>query len=130
MKLVADLHIHSHYSRATSKTLDFEHLARWAQLKGIDLVGTGDIARPGWLQEMRDKLEPIDGHLFRLKPEIASAVAESLGEGVPPSCRREVRFLLAGEISNIYKKIDAAGENRTRKAKKEQAADRQLSLFA
>ncbi len=115
MKLVADLHIHSHYSRATSKTLDFEHLARWAQLKGVDLVGTGDIAHPGWLQEMRDKLEPIEGNLFRLKPELAKMVAETLEDGVPPSCRREVRFLLAGEISNIYKKVDAAGENRTRK---------------
>ncbi len=115
MKLVADLHIHSHYSRATSKTLDFEHLARWAQLKGVNLVGTGDIVHPGWLQEMRDKLEPVEGSLFRLKPDIAKAVAETLDDGVPSSCRREVRFLLAGEISNIYKKIDAAGENRTRK---------------
>ena len=60
MKFVADLHIHSHYSRATSKNLDFEHLSRWAQLKGVDVVGTGDISHPGWLQEMKEKLETMD----------------------------------------------------------------------
>ena len=58
MKLVADLHIHSHFSRATSPNLTFEHLTRWAQLKGIHVVGTGDIAHPGWLAEMREKLDP------------------------------------------------------------------------
>jgi PHP family Zn ribbon phosphoesterase len=54
MRLVADLHIHSHFSRATSPNLTFEHLTRWAQLKGIHVVGTGDIAHPGWLAEMRE----------------------------------------------------------------------------
>jgi DNA helicase-2/ATP-dependent DNA helicase PcrA len=67
MKLIADLHIHSHYSRATSKDLTFEHLARWAQLKGVHIVGTGDIAHPGWLREMREKLIPAEDGLFRLK---------------------------------------------------------------
>ena len=103
MKLIADLHIHSHYSRATSKTLDFEHLARWAQIKGVQIVGTGDIAHPGWLQEMRDKLEPAEDGLFRLRPEYDDAVRKE----VPPACRAPVRFLLAGEISNIYKRHDA-----------------------
>ena len=60
MKLIADLHIHSHYSRATSKNLDFENLDRWAQIKGVHIVGTGDIAHPGWLPEMRDMLEPAE----------------------------------------------------------------------
>lgn len=103
MRLIADLHIHSHYSRATSKDLDFEHLGRWAQLKGVQIVGTGDISHPGWLQEMRDKLVPAEEGLFELKPEIAAAV----GESVPPACRGPVRFLLAGEISNIYKRHEA-----------------------
>lgn len=104
--LVADLHIHSHYSRATSKTLDFEHLTLWAQRKGVHLLATGDIAHPGWLEEMRNKLEPVDGDLFRLKPEHARAVDAE----VPAACRGEVRFILGGEISNIYKK-----HGRTRK---------------
>ena len=106
MQITADLHLHSHYSRATSKNLTFEHLWKWAQLKGVNVVGTGDIAHPGWLAEMRTKLEPAEDGLFRLKDEYAAAMADD----VPPACRAAVRFLLAGEISNIYKKYD-----RTRK---------------
>jgi uncharacterized protein (TIGR00375 family) len=100
MQLVADLHIHSHFSRATSKDLTFEHLARWAQLKGVHVVGTGDIAHPGWLAEMRAKLEPAEPGLYRLKDEFAAAVQAE----TPPACQAPVRFVLAGEISNIYKK--------------------------
>ena len=102
MKIVADVHLHSHYSRATSKNLDFEHLIQWAQLKGVNVVGTGDIAHPGWLQEMKDKLEPVEDGLFRLRDEIAQAVQAE----VPPACQAPVRFMLAGEISSIYKKND------------------------
>ena len=102
MKIIADLHIHSHYSRATSKNLNFEHLSKWAQLKGVQVVGTGDIAHPGWLQEMKDKLEPAEEGLFRLKDEVAQVVDAE----VPVACRQPVRFMLAGEISSIYKKND------------------------
>lgn len=102
MKIIADLHIHSHYSRATSKDLNFEQLYKWAQLKGVQVVGSGDIAHPGWLEEMREKLEPAEAGLFRLKTEVAAAVDPE----IPPACRGEVRFMLAGEISNIYKKFD------------------------
>ena len=106
MKLVADLHIHSHFSRATSPNLTFEHLTRWAQLKGIHVVGTGDIAHPGWLAEMREKLEPAEDGLYRLKSDLAAAIQAQ----VPPACHAPVRFMLGGEISNIYKRGD-----RTRK---------------
>ena len=102
MHLTADLHLHSHYSRATSPDLTFEHLWKWAQLKGVNVVGTGDIAHPGWLAEMRAKLEPAEEGLFRLKDEYAAAVAEE----VPAACRGTVHFLLTGEISNIYKRHD------------------------
>ena len=106
MKLVADIHLHSHYSRATSKNLTFEHLWKWAQLKGVQVVATGDIAHPGWLQELQEKLEPAEDGLFQLKSEYTAAVADE----VPATCRGTVRFLIGGEISNIYKKFD-----RTRK---------------
>jgi len=106
MHLVADLHIHSHYSRATSKDLTLEHLWKWAQIKGVAVVATGDIAHPGWLAEIREKLAPAEPGLFRLKEEFAAAVAAD----VPLACRGEVRFLLGGEISNIYKR-----HGRTRK---------------
>jgi DNA helicase II / ATP-dependent DNA helicase PcrA len=99
-KFVADLHIHSHYSRATSQDLDLEHLSQWAQLKGVQVVATGDIAHPGWLAEMQARLEPAEEGLYRLKAEVAEAVAAK----VPPACQGPVRFLLGGEVSNIYKR--------------------------
>ncbi len=99
MKLIADLHIHSHFSRATSKQLQFPPLWVWAQRKGIDIVGTGDISHPGWLAEIQEYLEEAEEGLFRLKPQWQAAVVDQ----VPPACRRPVRFLLAGEISSIYK---------------------------
>ena len=109
MKFVADLHIHSHFSRATSKDLSFEHLTKWAQSKGVHVVGTGDIAHPGWLEEMKQKLEPLpagrhgaEEGLFRLREEFARPIQKE----VPKACQGIVRFMLAGEISNIYKKND------------------------
>lgn len=107
MKFVADFHIHSHYSRATSKELTFEHLHKWAQLKGVQVVGSGDLTHPGWLQEMREKLEPAEEGLFRLKDEFAAAMQSD----VFAACQQPVRFILSGEISNIYKKNDKTRKN-------------------
>jgi DNA helicase-2/ATP-dependent DNA helicase PcrA len=102
MKFYADLHIHSHYSRATSKDLDLEHLWMWAQIKGIQLVGTGDFVHPKWLKEIKEKVEPAEEGFFKLKPEYAKKVEKE----VPISCRAEMRFMLSVEISNIYKRHD------------------------
>ncbi|MFL6198754.1 MAG: UvrD-helicase domain-containing protein [Thermoanaerobaculia bacterium] len=106
MRFYADLHIHSKYSRATSRDADLEHLALWAKRKGITVVGTGDFTHPAWFEEIRAKLLPAEPGLFRLKPEIEREVERKL----PPSCHGPVRFLLEVEISTIYKKGD-----RTRK---------------
>jgi ATP-dependent DNA helicase UvrD/PcrA len=106
MEFHADLHVHSKYSRATSRDLDLEHLAWWAARKGIAVIGTGDCVHPAWLAEIKDKLVPAGGGLFSLKPEIEAEIGKTL----PPSCRTAVRFMLSVEISTIYKK----GE-RTRK---------------
>ncbi|MCW5852510.1 MAG: UvrD-helicase domain-containing protein, partial [Anaerolineae bacterium] len=100
MRLIADLHLHSHYSRATSKDLDLEHLSLWAQRKGVQVVATGDISHPGWLSELKAKLEPAEEGLFRLRDDLSRAVQAQL----PGACQGTVRFMLAGEISNIYKK--------------------------
>lgn len=102
MKFYADLHIHSYYSRATSKDLNLEYLHAWAQIKGIHVVGTGDFVHPKWLAELQRKLEPAEDGFFRLKDEYAKTTAHL----VPPACRMEVRFMLTVEISNIYKKLD------------------------
>jgi uncharacterized protein (TIGR00375 family) len=106
MPFHADLHVHSKYSRATSRDLDLEHLAWWAARKGIGVVATGDCVHPAWLAELRDKLQPAGGGLFRLRPEIEAGIWQTL----PPACRVPVLFMLSVEISTIYKK----GE-RTRK---------------
>ena len=106
MCLIADLHIHSRFSRATSRALDFVALHRAALTKGIGLVGTGDFTHPGWLAEIREQLEPAEDGLLRLKPEARRAAEADL----PGACAGEVRFVLEVEISNIYKR-----DGRTRK---------------
>ena len=107
MKFIADLHIHSHYSRATSKQLNLEQLHKWAQIKGIQVVATGDITHPGWLEEIKTKLEPAEQGLFRLKEEYKQLIQDE----IPAACKSEVRFILSGEISNIYKKNDRVRKN-------------------
>ncbi len=100
MSFVADLHIHSKYSRATSRDLEPESLWRWAQLKGITVIGTGDFTHPLWLRELKDKLEPCGNGLFTLKRELAN---EAAGD-VPVLCKADVFFMLTAEISCIYSK--------------------------
>ena len=107
MKFIADLHVHSKYSRATAKNLDLEHLYIAAQLKGITVVGTGDFTYPQWFSEIKEKLIPAEEGLFKLTKELQKACDQQ----VPPSCRQPVRFILATEISNIYKKNDKTRKN-------------------
>src|SRR5919197_2842 len=106
MRFVADLHIHSRYARATSRELNPENLHKWAALKGITVVGTGDFTHPLWFAELQEKLEPAEDGLYRLKDPWRTAVEQ----GLPPACRNAVRFLLSVEISSIYKR-----HGRTRK---------------
>jgi uncharacterized protein (TIGR00375 family) len=103
MRFIADLHIHSRYSRATSKDMSPEALWKWAQLKGISVIGTGDFTHPEWLGELREKTEAEGNGLFTLKKQFRK-------ENVPASCKADVFFLLSAEISCIYRKND-----RTRK---------------
>jgi DNA helicase-2/ATP-dependent DNA helicase PcrA len=105
MRIIADLHIHSHYSRATSPKLTLPYLERWARIKGIDLVGTGDCTHPAWLAELREELEPAEEGFFKFKPALRREFdsGEALAEGLPePPGDRPVRFVLTGEISTIY----------------------------
>ncbi|MFC1642510.1 UvrD-helicase domain-containing protein [Myxococcota bacterium] len=107
MPWVADWHVHSRHSRATSPDLTLSALHRAALQKGIHLVGTGDFTHPGWRAEIEEQLEPAEDGLFRLKPELARAAQQ----GLPPACSGQVRFVLTVEISNIYKKLGRTRKN-------------------
>ncbi|MCD6329817.1 MAG: UvrD-helicase domain-containing protein, partial [Candidatus Cloacimonetes bacterium] len=93
MKFIADFHIHSHFSIATSKDLIPEELDKWAQKKGISVVGTGDFSHPGWLKELELKLERAEPGLFTLRKDFQKV-----------HTNKPTRFILTAEISNIYKK--------------------------
>ena len=83
MRIIADLHIHSRFSRATSPAITPETLAHFARVKGTDLVGTGDCTHPAWLTELREKLTEAGDGVYRCGG---------------------TRFVLTGEVSTIYKK--------------------------
>ena len=100
MEFIADFHIHSRYSRATSRDLTLEALHASALEKGVTVLGTGDFTHPGWMKEIREKLVPAEEGLFRLREDLAREAEEQ----VPPACGGQVRFVLTSEISNIYKK--------------------------
>ncbi len=90
MNFLADLHVHSKYSRATARNLDLEHLYIGAQIKGITVIGTGDFTHPAWWAEITEKLVAAEEGLFALEPRIA----RHCDEHVPAACRRPVRFML------------------------------------
>jgi uncharacterized protein (TIGR00375 family) len=83
MEFIADFHIHSKYSRATSKEMDVAHITEWAKLKGITLMGTGDFTHHLWLEELKAKLEDLGNGLFKYQ---------------------DIYFILTTEISSIYSK--------------------------
>jgi len=86
---IADFHIHSKYSRATSKSMDIENLSKWAKLKGINLLGSGDFTHPEWLRELKSKFEKIEYGIYKYN---------------------DIFYMLTCEVSNIYFK-----RGRTRK---------------
>ena len=88
---IADLHIHSKYSRATSKDLEPEQLAAWAARKGIGLVGTGDFTHPAWRAELQDKLVEEEEGVYTLKGAGADAPALWSPERSARSTKRTTR---------------------------------------
>lgn len=85
MKVIADLHIHSKYSRSCSQELTLPNIAKWCEYKGIGLVTTGDFTHPAWFKSIKEELVPAEQGFFRLKDNSS-----------------EARFVLGGEISCIY----------------------------
>lgn len=94
---IADIHIHSRYSRATSKDCTPEYLDLWARRKGIHIIGTGDFTHPAWRKELKEKLTPAEDGLYVLKEEYRIRDESVRGDIIP-------RFIITGEISSIYKK--------------------------
>ena len=92
---IADLHIHSRFSRATSRDCDLPHLDWWSRRKGIGLVGTGDFTHPAWRAELRERLVPAEEGVYVLREEFRLPGAPA---GESP------RFVVTGEISSIYKR--------------------------
>lgn len=99
--LIVDLHVHTHYSRATSKNADLSGLYYWGKLKGINIIGTGDFTHPEWFAELRETMEPAEPGLFRLKPELAAEIDKTLPESVRNNI---IRFIPTVEIATIYSK--------------------------
>ncbi|MFA4830483.1 MAG: endonuclease Q family protein [Thermodesulfovibrionales bacterium] len=97
MRFIADLHMHSKYSRATSPDMTPENLWKWSQLKGITVIGTGDFTHPQWLSELKEKLEDCGNGLFKLKKKYRN-------DDIPASCISDMYFMLTAEISCIYSK--------------------------
>jgi PHP family Zn ribbon phosphoesterase len=85
MEFIADFHLHSKYSRATSQKMDLENLDKWAKIKGILVLGTGDFTHSFWLKEIKEKLEPAEPGLFKLK-----------------NSSSKTRFILTTEVSCVY----------------------------
>ncbi|MDI6758496.1 MAG: endonuclease Q family protein [Candidatus Omnitrophota bacterium] len=83
MEFIADFHIHSKYSRATSRNMDIQHIAEWAKLKGVSLMGTGDWTHHLWLEELKHNLEDLGNGLFKYQG---------------------IYFILTTEVSSIYSK--------------------------
>jgi len=87
MRFICDFHIHSRFSRATSRQINFPNLDFWAKVKGIQILGTGDFTHPLWLKEIEENLQEAEPGLLKLKNQ-----------------KTPVRFILTSEISCIYQK--------------------------
>jgi len=100
MEVIADLHIHSHFSIATARDADLEHLDLWGRYKGVQVVGAGDCTHPRWLAELAAKLEPAGAGVYTLKPDLALPLNL---EGPGWEAAAPVKFVITGEVSTIYK---------------------------
>jgi len=86
LKIIADLHIHSRFSRATSKRMSVEEIVRFTKIKGLNLVGTGDFTHPKWINELQEDLVEVPNTgLFK-----------------PAKTANSTYFMITGEVSTIF----------------------------
>lgn len=95
MQIIADLQLHSKYSRAVSQKMDLEEIALWSAKKGIDLVATGDWTHPLWFREIKSRLKETSSGIFTLRDPSTSSGQVLINVD-------KTRFLLSTEISSIY----------------------------
>src|SRR6185503_9341201 len=95
MRIIADLQIHSKYSRACSQDLNPKNIGHWADKKGVQVIGTGDFTHPKWLAELKEALVETKPGLYQLHQE-----DDPLARGEPSS---KAYFMLTAEVSSIYK---------------------------
>ena len=87
LRVIADLHIHSKYSRATSEKMTISEITRFAHIKGLNVVGTGDFTHPKWLKELNEELAEIpDTNLYRYTKDLTSPV----------------HYMITAEVSTIF----------------------------
>lgn len=101
MHYVADLHLHSRFSRAVSQNMTVPTMARYAKTKGIDILTASDFTHPVWFKEIKSQLEEVHPGIYRLKDPSSSP--SPLGEG---NQGKKPYFLLSTEISSICKDKD------------------------
>jgi uncharacterized protein (TIGR00375 family) len=111
MKVISDLHIHSRFSRATSVKLDLLNLEKWARIKGVNLLGTGDFTHPKWIEEIKNNLTEDDGILksktgfnFIFQTEISNIFTQD-GKG-----RRVHNIILAPSFEVVEQINEALGK--------------------
>jgi len=97
MRIFSDLHFHSKYSRGCSKNLNLENLVYYSQLKGLDLLITGDFTHPLWFKEIKEKLIEVNQGVFQLNPKISNKINHFNKD-------KNVYFLIGGELSSIFKR--------------------------
>ncbi len=100
--IFADLHIHSRFSRACSKDLNIPNLVKWARIKGLGLLGTGDFTHNEWLSEIKEKLKEENG-IYWYKPSSVSSDTEN-SKNPDKSEDKGFPFILSSEISLMYSK--------------------------
>lgn len=95
MEFVADLHLHSKYSRAVSRDMNLPTMALWAQKKGLDILSTGDWTHPLWIREIKSELAELESGVFGLR-------SSAHDKGQTTENQNEIRFILSVEVSSIY----------------------------
>ena len=112
MQIIADLHVHGRFSRATSQALNIENLEKWAKIKGVSLLGTGDFTHPKWFAEIKEYLKDdgtgilrtSSGFPFILQTEISLMYTQDKGRRIHLVILAP-KFDVVEQITEYFKKI-------------------------